>query len=182
MDKKFLKKVAAVLVGISVLMMLFQFVSAIIYIVTSGELLYLGSKATPVLFVKNASIGLLCALIAVFVSFGFAVFSKNRIFQAIAGGMCIALAVCCLVLVGVSHSDAVKDLSSETYVSYTAYWSELFQLVVASLIVSVYFITSFLCGILAERKQKVENGSTPAEENAPAKEEAKAEVKDENED
>lgn len=164
MDKKFVKNVMAVVLGISVIMLITSFVSLCMDFAMFKELKALDSVAEKILYyVKWSAVGLFIFMVPMFASYIFAFFGKSKLFKAAAAVLSLALAATALVLLictkDVGGSGAA-DLAFKT-----AFMQELLQVTIPAFLVGVYFIVETAAAVSNDGKAQVTAEENTDEEN-----------------
>lgn len=151
MDKKFIKKILAVLLGISLLIMIYEWVSLIMDAALADDTVLLGSSdiKESTMFMKWTSVALVCLLVPTFTCYVFAFFGNKKIFNICSAILSLFVAVCCIAFFAKMRSILLEDAYASVYASGVGYFSEMMQLAVPSLIACAYFT---ICSVLAFKK------------------------------
>lgn len=157
MDKAFVKKVLAVLLGISLVIMVYETASMIVGATLMDDLeIFQNSLSRLEKFIKWSAVALACMLIPVLASYVFAFFSKKKYFVLISAVLSFVVAVCCIAFYCVGHDYAMEKFYNSVYAEGAAYISGFIQIAVASILVGAYFLTVFLLALKKDRTETVE--------------------------
>ena len=142
MDKTFIKKILAVVLGLAVIIMIYESVSLIFGACLFDDLELLQGSALNDLqaFMKWSAVGLACMLIPTLTCYVMTFFTKGKLFTLISAILSFVIAACCIAFLCVGHSYALQGYSTVSYTSATGYFSDLLQITVAAVLIGVYFL------------------------------------------
>jgi len=159
MDKSFIKKILAVVLGISLVIMIYETFSLIVGAVLVDDLKLLNTRLNDLqTFMKWSAVALACMLIPTLASYVFAFFGKGKLLSLLAAILSLVITVCCVVFFCVCRSYALQGFSTTNYASSAAYLAELIQLAVAAALCGVYFLVTLKRPAKKELEVK-ENGN-----------------------
>ena len=160
MDKSFIKKVLAVVLGISLFVMLVTLASLIMEAALADDVSIHASFTAEktIMFIKWSAVALICVTVPALVCYALAYFGNHKIFGIISEVLSFLIVACCIAFFVVARKIALEQLSSSAYASATGYFTELIQLAVPSLLVGIYFV-------LESVKAFKKNGQKEAEED-----------------
>lgn len=174
MDKAFVKKVLAVLLGISLVILVYETFSLITAAVLFNDLEIFSNYLNDLeAFMKWSAVALACMLIPALASYVFAFFSKKKTFVLISAVLSFVITVCCIAFFCVAHMYAMQEFSVNNYAEGASYLSEFIQVAVASALIGAYFLTAFLLRVKKGRTVTVEEN---VEEAVEAEEDENEEV------
>lgn len=141
MDKSFIKKIIAVVLGLALIIMIFAVASLIIDAVFIDDLIVIGDYSHDILqdFMKWSAVGLVCVLIPTLACYVFAFLGKRKILTVLSATFSFVLTLSCVVFLCIAHSYAMIGYSAGTLATVTGYFSEVTQICIASLLVGIYF-------------------------------------------
>lgn len=130
MDKPFIKKILAVVLGLSVMIMVYETVSLIFGACLFDDLELLQSSQLNDLqaFMKWSAVGLACMLIPTLTCYVMTFLTKGKLFTLISAILSFGITACCIAFLCVSHSYALQGFNTSNYTSATGYFSDLLQL------------------------------------------------------
>lgn len=164
MDKSFVKKILAVLLGISLVIMVYETVSAIIGVITLDDLQILQIYLTDLqAFIKWSMVGLICIIIPTLASYVFAFLSKKKTFALISAVLSFFVTICCIVFFSVARSYAMHGFSSSNYAEGVSLFTAYIQIGVASALIGAYFLITLLH---RDKKQAVTETAEETEQQA----------------
>ena len=184
MDKKTMRVVLGVVLGLAVFTMLSAVVSMLFNAILSKDVIVVGAVEgdfeDTISYVKYSSIGLVCITVAAIVSFFFAYFGKQRkVFAPIAAGLSLLLIAMCLAFVfdlrGIVMKFESSSIRANSYAVATEYFAELISVMVAAIISCAYFgVTTALSfkkkNAVAQANQKADNAEVTSQETDSRKE------------
>ena len=157
MDKAFVKKVLAVLLGISLVIMVYETASLIVGATLFDDLqIFENSLNDLEAFIKWSAVALACMLIPALASYVFAFFSKKKSFVLISAILSLVIAACCIAFYCVTRMYAMQGFSASNYAQSATFLGEFVQIAVASILVGAYFLTAFLLSVKKNRAETVE--------------------------
>ncbi|MBD5584323.1 MAG: hypothetical protein HDQ88_04520 [Clostridia bacterium] len=164
MDKKFIKKILAVVLGMSLLIMIYRLVSLIMDASLTDDAVLMGSSdiEESAMFMKWTSVALICLLVPTLTCYAFAFFGNKKIFTICSAVLSLFVAVCCIAFFAKMRSILLEDVDALVYASGAGYFSEMMQLAVPSLIACAYFT---VCSVLAFKKVNNSKTGESNEEN-----------------
>lgn len=142
MDKPFIKKILAVVLGLSVMIMVYETVSLIFGACLFDDLELLQSSQLNDLlaFMKWSAVGLACMLIPTLTCYVMTFLTKGKLFTLISAILSFGITACCIAFLCVSHSYALQGFNTSNFTSATGYFSDLLQIAVAAVLIGVYFL------------------------------------------
>lgn len=159
MDKSFVKNVIAVLLGIALVIMVYDTFSLITGAVLFEDLAVLeGGLNDLEAFMKWSAVSLACMLIPALVSYVIAFIGNKKQYMLISAILSFLVVICCLIFFGVTRAYAIRGFSSSRYATGTTYLSELVREAVSAALAGVYFLITFL------RLKNVQNSQQTVEE------------------
>lgn len=157
MDKAFVKKVLAVLLGISLVILVYETVSLIVGATLFDDLEILDHSLNDLeAFMKWSAVALACMLIPTLASYVFAFFSNKKTFVLISAILSFVIAVCCIAFFCVTRTYAMQGFSSTNYAQSATFLGEFIQIAVAATLIGAYFLTTFLLTVKKDRTATVE--------------------------
>ena len=170
MDKKLLKTVLAVLLGISVFVILGAVVSLIFEASFADDLSLVSSISNEVEriinYVKNTSIAVICIAVPVLVAVCMACFAKSKkVLSIIAALATLLLAAVCIAFVCDLHGITLEGLDATAYATATQYYTELLAVAVPALILCAYFTGATVHAFIGQKNAPEVCGEVTHEEN-----------------
>ncbi len=144
MDKAFVKKVIAVVIGISLFVMVASLISLITEAVLADDVMLEAgiSMKQVVTYIKWSMVAVICITVSAFVCYAFAYFGNKPVFLIISAAISFAIAICCIVFLAVIREFVLENFSSDVYAVAAEYFGELIQLAIPSVLVGAYFTVS----------------------------------------
>ena len=163
MDKPFVKKILAVVLGLALIIMIFGTISLIWDAIGMGDLKELSGSLNDIQsFMRWTAVGLAIMVVPALASYVFAFFSDKKLFKITSAVLSLVVVICCITFITLCRNMAV-DLGTTSYASAAGYFSELMQLLIASALIGIYFL---LISVLpAKKAEKVETEEAENEEN-----------------
>ena len=142
MDKSFIKKILAVVLGIAVIIMVFETVSLLFDACLIDDVKIFQGHGLDDLqaFMKWSAVGLACTLIPTLACYVMTCFTKGKLFTLISAILSFAVMACGIAFLCVAHSYAMQGYSSSNYASATGYFSELLKIAIAAALIGLYFL------------------------------------------
>jgi len=167
MEKTFVKKVLAVVLGISLFVMLVSLASLIMDAVLADDVLLLDSNNDYIkeisMFMKWTSVALVCAIVPTVLCYIFAYFGNGKIFNICAAVLSFFVAAGCIAFIFVVRDIAMEEIRSDAYAAATGYISELVQLGVSTVISGIFFTVNSVV-LFLNKKQAVNDAEVGNEE------------------
>ena len=143
MNKPFVKNVLAVILGMALLIEVYEvFSSFISAFIVKDVMLFTsdGDMNKIVEFVKWSSIGVGCLLVPALLGSAFGFFSKGRILKIISAAIWLAVAVTCVTLLFVLRKVVLDMLNVSLYEAAAEFMDELLMVSLPAVLICVYFI------------------------------------------
>lgn len=141
MNKPFVQKILAVVLGISLFVMLMSFVSLIFDAVVADDLMLISESYKELIsFTKWTAVALVCTLVPTFVCYAFAFFAKSKIFSICSAVLSLFIAVCCIAFLFTAKASAIEGISASKYATVSGYFQEMLHLAIPALIACAYFV------------------------------------------
>ena len=157
MDKAFLKKVLAVLLGVSLVILVYETVSLIVAAALFDDLEILNHSLNDLeAFMKWSALALACMLIPALASYVFAFFGKNKLFVLISAVLSLIVTICCIAFFCMARVYAMQGFSSTSYAQGASFLSEFIQIAIASALIGAYFLIAFLRSVKKKHTETVE--------------------------
>ncbi len=157
MDKAFVKKVLAVLLGISLVILVYETVSLIVAAALFDDLEILNHSLNDLeAFMKWSAVALACMLIPALASYVFAFFGKNKLFVLISAVLSLIVTICCIAFFCMARVYAMQGFSSTSYAQGASFLSEFIQIAIASALIGAYFLIAFLRSVKKKHTETVE--------------------------
>lgn len=157
MDKAFVKKVLAVLLGVSLVILVYETVSLIVAAALFDDLeIFENSLNDLEAFIKWSAVALACMLIPALASYVFAFFGKNKLFVLISAVLSLIVTICCIAFFCMARVYAMQGFSSTSYAQGASFLSEFIQIAIASALIGAYLLVTFLRSIKKEHTETVE--------------------------
>lgn len=157
MDKAFVKKVLAVLLGISLVILVYETVSLIVAAALFDDLqIFENSLNDLEAFIKWSAVALACMLIPALASYVFAFFGKNKIFVLISAVLSLIVTICCIAFFCMARVYAMQGFSSTSYAQGASFLSEFIQIAIASALIGAYLLITFLRSVKKKHTETVE--------------------------
>lgn len=156
MDKAFVKKVLAVLLGISLVILVYETVSLIVGATLFDDLEILDHSLNDLeAFMKWSAVALACMLIPTLASYVFAFFSNKKTFGLISAVLSFVIAVCCIAFFCVTRTYAMQGFSNSNYAQSATFLGEFIQIAVAATLIGAYFLITFSLSVKKKRAETV---------------------------
>lgn len=157
MDKAFVKKVLAVLLGISLVILVYETVSLIVAAALFDDLqIFENSLNDLEAFIKWSAVALACMLLPALVSYVFAFFGKNKLFVLISAVLSLIVTICCIAFFCTARVYAMQGFSSTNYAQGASFLSEFIQIAIASALIGAYLLITFLRSVKKKHTETVE--------------------------
>lgn len=157
MEKAFVKKVLAVLLGVSLVILVYETVSLIVAAALFDDLqIFENSLNDLEAFIKWSAVALACMLIPALASYVFAFFGKNKLFVLISAVLSLIVTICCIAFFCMARVYAMQGFSSSSYAQGASFLSEFIQIAIASALIGAYLLITFLRSIKKEHTETVE--------------------------
>ncbi len=157
MDKAFVKKVLAVLLGISLVILVYETVSLIVAAALFDDLqIFENSLNDLEAFMKWSAVALACMLIPALASYVFAFFGKNKLFVLISAVLSLIVTICCIAFFCMARVYAMQGFSSSSYAQGASFLSEFIQIAIASALIGAYLLITFLRSVKKKHTETVE--------------------------
>ena len=157
MDKAFVKKVLAVLLGVSLVILVYETVSLIVAAALFDDLeIFENSLNDLEAFIKWSAVALACMLIPALASYVFAFFGKNKIFVLISAVLSLIVTICCIAFFCMARVYAMQGFSSSSYAQGASFLSEFIQIAIASALIGAYLLITFLRSVKKKHTETVE--------------------------
>ena len=157
MDKAFVKKVLAVLLGISLVILVYETVSLIVAAALFDDLqIFENSLNDLEAFMKWSAVALSCMLIPALASYVFAFFGKNKLFVLISAVLSLIVTICCIAFFCMARVYAMQGFSSSSYAQGASFLSEFIQIAIASALIGAYLLITFLRSVKKKHTETVE--------------------------
>ena len=163
MDKHFIKKILAIVLGLALVIMIFGTVSLIWDAISIGDLKEINDGLNDInSFMRWSTVGLALMMAPALTSYAFAFFSNKKFYKIAAASLSLAVVLCCIIFISVSRHIALDDKNVSYYASAAGYLSELMQIFIASTLIGVYFL---LITVLPAKKAEQVEAKTEEVEN-----------------
>ena len=157
MDKAFVKKVLAVLLGFSLVIMVYETASLIVGATLFDDLqIFENSLNDLEAFIKWSAVALACMLIPALASYVFAFFGKNKLFVLISAALSLIVTICCIAFFCMARVYAMQGFSSSSYAQGASFLSEFIQIAIASALIGAYLLITFLRSVKKKHTETVE--------------------------
>lgn len=157
MDKAFVKKVLAVLLGVSLVILVYETVSLIVAAALFDDLqIFENSLNDLEAFIKWSAVALACMLIPALASYVFAFFGKNKLFVLISAVLSLIVTICCIAFFCMARVYAMQGFSSTSYAQGASFLSEFIQIAIASALIGAYLLITFLRSVKIKHTETVE--------------------------
>jgi hypothetical protein len=145
MNKKFIKSVIAVVLGLALAITLIATFSLIFDAIMSSDVATLSSVSKSMekvlSYTRNTAIGVVFVNIAMLACFCFTYFIKTKkVFGCISTVLSLLSAAMCIAFVFDLRAIVLKSTSLQSYSAATGYFSELISLAAAALLFFAYFL------------------------------------------
>ena len=157
MDKAFVKKVLAVLLGVSLVILVYETVSLIVTAALFDDLqIFENSLNDLEAFIKWSAVALACMLIPALASYVFAFFGKNKLFVLLSAALSLIVTLCCIAFFCMARVYAMQGFSSTSYAQGASFLSEFIQIAIASALIGAYLLITFLRSVKKKHTETVE--------------------------
>lgn len=157
MEKAFVKKVLAVLLGVSLVILVYETVSLIVAAALFDDLQILENSLNDLeAFIKWSAVALACMLIPALASYVFAFFGKNKLFVLISAALSLIVTICCIAFFCMARVYAMQGFSSSSYAQGASFLSEFIQIAIASALIGAYLLITFLRSVKKKHTETVE--------------------------
>ena len=157
MDKAFVKKVLAVLLGVSLVILVYETVSLIVTAALFDDLqIFENSLNDLEAFIKWSAVALACMLIPALASYVFAFFGKNKLFVLISAALSLIVTICCIAFFCMARVYAMQGFSSTSYAQGASFLSEFIQIAIASALIGAYLLITVLRSVKKKHTETVE--------------------------
>lgn len=157
MDKAFVKKVLAVLLGVSLVILVYETASLIVAAALFDDLqIFENSLNDLEAFIKWSAVALACMLIPALASYVFAFFGKNKLFVLISAALSLIVTICCIAFFCMARVYAMQGFSSTSYAQGASFLSEFIQIAIASALIGAYLLITFLRSVKKKHTETVE--------------------------
>ena len=157
MDKAFVKKVLAVLLGFSLVIMVYETASLIVGATLFDDLQIFETSLNDLeAFMKWSAVALACMLIPALASYVFAFFGKNKLFVLISAALSLIVTICCIAFFCMARVYAMQGFSSSSYAQGASFLSEFIQIAIASALIGAYLLITFLRSVKKKHTETVE--------------------------
>lgn len=157
MDKAFVKKVLAVLLGVSLVILVYETASLIVAAALFDDLqIFENSLNDLEAFIKWSAVALACMLIPALASYVFAFFGKNKLFVLISAVLSLIVTICCIAFFCMARVYAMQGFSSSSYAQGASFLSEYIQIAIASALIGAYLLITFLRSVKIKHTETVE--------------------------
>ena len=157
MEKAFVKKVLAVLLGVSLVILVYETVSLIVAAALFDDLqIFENSLNDLEAFIKWSAVALACMLIPALASYVFAFFGKNKLFVLISAVLSLIVTICCIAFFCMARVYAMQGFSSTSYAQGASFLSEFIQIAIASALIGAYLLITFLRSVKKKHTETVE--------------------------
>lgn len=157
MEKAFVKKVLAVLLGVSLVILVYETASLIVAAALFDDLqIFENSLNDLEAFIKWSAVALACMLIPALASYVFAFFGKNKLFVLISAALSLIVTICCIAFFCMARVYAMQSFSSSSYAQGASFLSEFIQIAIASALIGAYLLITFLRSVKKKHTETVE--------------------------
>ena len=157
MEKAFVKKVLAVLLGVSLVILVYETASLIVAAALFDDLqIFENSLNDLEAFIKWSAVALACMLIPALASYVFAFFGKNKLFVLISAALSLIVTICCIAFFCMARVYAMQGFSSSSYAQGASFLSEFIQIAIASALIGSYLLITFLRSVKKKHTETVE--------------------------
>lgn len=157
MEKAFVKKVLAVLLGVSLVILVYETASLIVAAALFDDLqIFENSLNDLEAFIKWSAVALACMLIPALASYVFAFFGKNKLFVLISAALSLIVTICCIAFFCMARVYAMQGFSSSSYAQGASFLSEYIQIAIASALIGAYLLITFLRSVKIKHTETVE--------------------------
>ena len=165
MEKPFIKKILAVVLGFSLIILIFGTVSLIWDAIGIGDLNKINDGLDDIQsFMRWSTVGLALMMVPALTCYAFAFFSDKKFYKITAAALSLVVVLCCIVFISVCRHIAFDDGYVSTYASAAGYFSELMQILVASTLIGVYFLLISVLPVKKAEQVATETVETEPEE------------------
>ena len=141
MDKPFVKTILAVVLGLALIMLIFETVSLIWDAIGIGDLKEMSNGLDDIQsFMRWSAVGLALMMVPALTSYAFAFFSNKKFYKIAAASLSLVVVLCCIIFISVSRHIALDDKNVSYYASAAGYFVELMQILISSALIGVYFL------------------------------------------
>ena len=157
MEKAFVKKVLAVLLGVSLVILVYETASLIVAAALFDDLQIFENSLNDIeAFIKWSAVALACMLIPALASYVFAFFGKNKLFVLISAALSLIVTICCIAFFCMARVYAMQGFSSSSYAQGASFLSEFIQIAIASALIGAYLLITFLRSVKKKHTETVE--------------------------
>ena len=157
MEKAFVKKVLAVLLGVSLVILVYETASLIVAAALFDDLqIFENSLNDLEAFIKWSAVALACMLIPALARYVFAFFGKNKLFVLISAALSLIVTICCIAFFCMARVYAMQGFSSSSYAQGASFLSEFIQIAIASALIGAYLLITFLRSVKKKHTETVE--------------------------
>ena len=157
MEKAVVKKVLAVLLGVSLVILVYETASLIVAAALFDDLqIFENSLNDLEAFIKWSAVALACMLIPALASYVFAFFGKNKLFVLISAALSLIVTICCIAFFCMARVYAMQGFSSSSYAQGASFLSEFIQIAIASALIGAYLLITFLRSVKKKHTETVE--------------------------
>ncbi len=157
MEKAFVKKVLAVLLGVSLVILVYETASLIVAAALFDDLqIFENSLNDLEAFIKWSAVALACMLIPALASYVFAFFGKNKLFVLISAALSLIVTICWIAFFCMARVYAMQGFSSSSYAQGASFLSEFIQIAIASALIGAYLLITFLRSVKKKHTETVE--------------------------
>ncbi|MDE6597203.1 MAG: hypothetical protein K2K60_01015 [Clostridia bacterium] len=143
MNKPFVKNVFAVILGIALLIEVYEAFTLLIsgFIVKDAMIFTSETDMNKIVeFVKWSSVGVGCLLVPALLGSALGFFSKGRILKILSAAIWLAVAVTCITLLFVLRKTVLDMLDANLYAVAAELMDEMLLVAIPAVLICVYFI------------------------------------------
>lgn len=173
MDKKYVKKIISVLLGIALISIVFSLFSLIFDAAFADDLILLNDTGSTELeldeiitLMKWMTVSLVCVLVPTIVCYFFAYFGNGKIFNIVSAVLSLLITATCIAFICVLRQKALDTESATIYAAATGCFDEFIQLAATSFLLCAFFVCNSVFSFLKkpESQQQVENTEVQSNE------------------
>ncbi len=167
MNRNFIKTVIAVVLGICLVTMIMTAVGFISEAALADDLLQLNGDPDIVPMIKWTALSLALLLIPAVVCYVFTCFTGHPAMNIFAAAVSFVITLASIVIFIVARNLGIEETSANDYATVSAYFPELLQYMVSSLLVGVFYVLRSVYAF-KERRNKPAQATMEATEHEEA--------------
>lgn len=173
MNKKYVKMIISVLLGIVLITMIISFVSLIFDSAFMDDVISLNNSDSEdakklndiMTLMKWMGVSLVCVLVPVFVCYVFAYFGNGKIFNIVSAVLSLFVTAICIAFICVLRKQALDSESATIYAAVVECFEDFITLAVTSLLACTFFIYNSVASFLKISDNKVSAENTEGSNN-----------------